>query len=108
MASLENNKEREYTLFEVYEELLRVVIRQRKALENDNVKNLEVLSKKKEKYIRILLKMEETIDIEKEVECDERLKHIRERLVEEDRKFIECFRKKEKAKLHKTPFKFTS
>ena len=85
-----------YTLQELYEELLGIVIRQKKALKNDNVKKLEELTKKKDAYLQMLAEMEETVDINNRKKFDEQLKSVREKVVKEDKEFIELLREKEK------------
>jgi len=86
---------------DLYQKLYRIVLRQRRALENDNVSRLQELTSEKEQYIKQLAELEETTNILEHESRNVRLKNARNRLVKEDREFIELLRKKEKGLIRK-------
>lgn len=89
------------TLGEIYQALYRLVVRQRRALESENLLRLEELTKEKEVYIKRLAEMEEETNILKHEAENRALKPIRDKLVKEDRAFIERLREKEKGLIRK-------
>lgn len=89
--------EQQKNLEQLYNSLLKVITRQRRALGKEDLKKLDLLTKEKEGYIRELADLEETINV---LERDSRGGHLRElrnKVVEADRLFIKELRDQEKA-----------
>lgn len=91
----------EKTLEDLYQKLYRIVLRQRRSLENENLSRLEELTREKEAYIKKLAELEESTNILEHEANNIRLRNARNRLVKEDRAFIELLREKEKGLIRK-------
>ncbi len=88
--------EQQKILEQLYNSLLKVITRQRKALEKEDLKKLDLLTKEKERYIRELADLEETVHALERDSQDGHLRGLRNKVVEEDRLFIQELRSREK------------